>query len=63
MYKIAPSRLLLQRKFRLDRCGNRGLGSETEGPPMPKVDSSLVAHLPLFAGFSAGDLDSILSEA
>ena len=30
---------------------------------MTKVDSSLVAHLPLFAGFSAGDLDSILSEA
>ena len=30
---------------------------------MAKVDSSLVAHLPLFAGFSAADLDSILSEA
>ena len=30
---------------------------------MTKVDSSLVAHLPLFAGFSTGDLDSILSEA
>jgi CRP/FNR family transcriptional regulator, nitrogen oxide reductase regulator len=30
---------------------------------MAKVDSSLVAHLPLFAGFSATDLDSILAEA
>jgi CRP-like cAMP-binding protein len=30
---------------------------------MTKVDSSLVAHLPLFTGFSAADLDSILSEA
>ena len=30
---------------------------------MTKVDSSLVAHLPLFAGFSIADLDSILSEA
>lgn len=30
---------------------------------MSKVDSSLVAHLPLFAGLSAADLDSILSEA
>lgn len=30
---------------------------------MAKVDSSLVAHLPMFAGFSATDLDSILSEA
>jgi CRP-like cAMP-binding protein len=30
---------------------------------MTKVDSSLVAHLPLFAGFSAADLESILSEA
>lgn len=30
---------------------------------MTKVDSSLVAHLPLFAGFSAADLDMILSEA
>jgi CRP-like cAMP-binding protein len=30
---------------------------------MSKIDSSLVAHLPLFAGFSAADLDSILSEA
>jgi CRP-like cAMP-binding protein len=30
---------------------------------MAKVDSSLVAHLPIFAGFSATDLDSILSEA
>lgn len=30
---------------------------------MTKVDSSLVAALPLFAGFSAADLDSILSEA
>jgi CRP-like cAMP-binding protein len=30
---------------------------------MTKVDSSLVAHLPLFAGISAADLDSILSEA
>jgi CRP-like cAMP-binding protein len=30
---------------------------------MPKIDSSVVAHLPLFAGFSAADLDSILSEA
>jgi CRP-like cAMP-binding protein len=30
---------------------------------MPKVDGSLVAHLPMFAGFSAADLDSILSEA
>ena len=30
---------------------------------MAKVDSSLVAHLPLFSGFSATDLDSILAEA
>jgi CRP-like cAMP-binding protein len=30
---------------------------------MSKIDSSLVAHLPLFDGFSAADLDSILSEA
>jgi CRP/FNR family transcriptional regulator, nitrogen oxide reductase regulator len=30
---------------------------------MSKIDSSLVAHLPLFAGFSAADLDSILGEA
>lgn len=30
---------------------------------MTKVDSSLVAHLPLFAGLFAADLDSILSEA
>jgi CRP-like cAMP-binding protein len=30
---------------------------------MTKVDNSLVAQLPLFAGLSAGDLDSILSEA
>src|SRR6478752_9995100 len=30
---------------------------------MTKVDSSLVAHLPLFVGFSAADLDAILSEA
>lgn len=30
---------------------------------MIKIDSSLVAHLPLFAGFSAADIDSILSEA
>jgi CRP-like cAMP-binding protein len=30
---------------------------------MAKVDSSLVAHLPLFAGFSTADLDAILSEA
>jgi CRP/FNR family transcriptional regulator, nitrogen oxide reductase regulator len=30
---------------------------------MAKVDRSLVAHLPLFAGFSAVDLDAILSEA
>jgi CRP-like cAMP-binding protein len=30
---------------------------------MSKIDSSLVAHLPLFAGFSAADLESILSEA
>jgi CRP-like cAMP-binding protein len=30
---------------------------------MSKIDSSLVVHLPLFAGFSAADLDSILSEA
>ena len=30
---------------------------------MTKVDRSLVAHLPLFAGFSAADLDSILGEA
>ncbi len=30
---------------------------------MTKIDSSLVAHLPLFAGFSAADLESILSEA
>ncbi|HEY8335492.1 MAG TPA: Crp/Fnr family transcriptional regulator [Tardiphaga sp.] len=30
---------------------------------MAKVNSSLVAHLPMFAGFSATDLDSILSEA
>jgi CRP-like cAMP-binding protein len=30
---------------------------------MSKIDSSLVAHLPLFAGFSAAELDSILSEA
>ena len=30
---------------------------------MAKVDSSVVAHLPMFAGFSATDLDSILSEA
>ena len=29
---------------------------------MAKVDSSLVAHLPLFSGFSATDLDSILAE-
>jgi len=42
---------------------NRGLDSGTEGFPMSNVDSSLVAHLPLFAGFSAADLDSILSEA
>ena len=30
---------------------------------MTKVDSSLVARLPLFAGFSAADLESILGEA
>jgi CRP-like cAMP-binding protein len=30
---------------------------------MAKVDRSLVADLPLFAGFSAADLDAILSEA
>jgi CRP/FNR family transcriptional regulator, nitrogen oxide reductase regulator len=30
---------------------------------MAKLDSSLVAHLPLFAGFSAVDLDTILREA
>jgi CRP-like cAMP-binding protein len=30
---------------------------------MAKVDSSLVAELPLFAGFSAADLDAILCEA
>jgi CRP-like cAMP-binding protein len=30
---------------------------------MAKVDSSLVADLPLFAGFSAVELDAILSEA
>jgi CRP/FNR family transcriptional regulator, nitrogen oxide reductase regulator len=30
---------------------------------MAKVDSSLVAHLPLFSGFSATDLDSILAES
>ena len=30
---------------------------------MAKVDNSLVAHLPLFAGFSAEDLDEILREA
>src|SRR3954463_11278130 len=30
---------------------------------MSKIDNSLVAHLPLFAGFSAADLDAILSEA
>jgi CRP/FNR family transcriptional regulator, nitrogen oxide reductase regulator len=30
---------------------------------MTKVDSSLVAYLPLFAGLSGADLDSILSEA
>ena len=30
---------------------------------MTKIDGSLVAHLPLFAGFSAADLDTILSEA
>lgn len=30
---------------------------------MAKVNSSLVAHLAMFAGFSAADLDSILSEA
>ena len=30
---------------------------------MAKVDSSLVSHLPLFAGFSTADLDSILGEA
>ena len=29
---------------------------------MAKVDSSLVAHLALFSGFSATDLDSILAE-
>ena len=30
---------------------------------MAKIDGSLVAHLPLFAGLSAADLDTILSEA
>lgn len=30
---------------------------------MAKVDSSLVVHLPLFAGFSSADLNSILREA
>src|SRR6476620_5225095 len=30
---------------------------------MAKVDSSLVAHLPLFSGFSATDLDTVLAEA
>jgi CRP-like cAMP-binding protein len=30
---------------------------------MTKVDTSLVAHLPLFAGFSTTDLDTILGEA
>jgi CRP/FNR family transcriptional regulator, nitrogen oxide reductase regulator len=30
---------------------------------MAKVDSSLVAHLPLFAGFSTADLDTVLREA
>lgn len=30
---------------------------------MVKVDSSLVSHLPLFAGFSIADLDAILGEA
>jgi CRP-like cAMP-binding protein len=30
---------------------------------MAKVDSSLVAHLPLFAGFSAEDLEEILRES
>jgi CRP-like cAMP-binding protein len=30
---------------------------------MTKVDSSLVARLPLFAGFSSAELDSILGEA
>ncbi len=30
---------------------------------MTKIDSSLVADLPLFAGFSTADLDAILSEA
>ena len=30
---------------------------------MAKIDSSLVADLPLFAGLSAADLDAILSEA
>lgn len=30
---------------------------------MSKIDSSLVAHLPLFTGLSAADLDSILAEA
>jgi CRP-like cAMP-binding protein len=30
---------------------------------MSKIDNSLVAHLPLFAGFSTADLDSILGEA
>jgi CRP/FNR family transcriptional regulator, nitrogen oxide reductase regulator len=42
---------------------NRRLGSGTKGYPMTKVDPSLVAHLPLFAGFSVADLDSILNEA
>jgi hypothetical protein len=30
---------------------------------MAKVDGSLVAHLPQFAGFSVEELDMILSEA
>ena len=45
-------------------AGNHGLNSVTEGSfQMAKVDSSLVADLPLFAGFSTADLDAILSEA
>src|SRR6185437_9385131 len=44
-------------------AGNRSLCSGTKVIPMTKVDSSVVAHLPVFAGFSPADLISILSEA